>query len=425
MKQVLIIAYYFPPLGMGGVQRAAKWTKYLPSFGWQPHIVTVKDIEYYAHDLTLLEDVRCGTIYRTESFDPARVLARFRRRNPIDSKEKMTFSRKGVDAARRLFIPDSKIGWYPFAWRKLVLLAERIRPDAVISTSPPLTAHLLGMKFRKKFQIPWVADFRDYWLGGEYLYAPTFLHHYLHKKWARDVVKTADAVISISEPIRRSFLSMDSADAEKFYDIPNGFDPDDFQRIAPEKLPRKSLLYLGSLGGANDPSLFFRALKNLTRKNPAILLDWKFLFVGKGISAVAVPPEIGDRLQFVPYVSHSKAIAFLKGALALLFTLSANVNPGMVTGKIFEYIGSGKPIFAISPEGVVATELLRSYNFGTLITDLNPEVIADKLEDFLRIDWGEKSPASLRGFQEMYSRKNQTEKLIDVLDQITSEKTRN
>ncbi len=419
MKQVLIIAYYFPPLGMGGVQRAAKWAKYFPAFGWRPHIVTVKDIEYYAHDATLLEGVGSGSIYRTGSFDPARFLAKFRRRNSTDSGERATFSRKGIAAARQFFIPDSKIGWYPFAWRKLVQLAERIRPDAVISTSPPLTAHLLGMRLKKKFQIPWVADFRDYWLGGEYLYMPTFLHRYLHKKWARDVVQTADAIIAISEPIRQSFLSLDSAHAEKFYEIPNGFDPDDFRRIAPEKLPEKSLLYLGSLGGANDPSPFFRALKNL-QKNPTDLSDWQFLFVGEGISALTVPPEIGEMLQFVPYVSHDKAIALLKGASALLFTLSADVNPGMVTGKIFEYIASGKPIFAISPEGVVATKMLRSYNFGTVITDFNPEVISRELEDFLKTDWEKKSPAPPGIFQETYSRKNQTQKTAAVLNQITS-----
>jgi len=422
MKQVLIIAYYFPPLGMGGVQRATKWVKYFPAFGWQPHVVTVKDIDYYAHDITLLEDVRNRSIYRTGSFDPARVLAKFRRRDPINSEKKTDFSRKGVGVARRFFIPDSKIGWYPFAWRKLVHLVKRIQPDAVISTSPPLTAHLLGMKVKKKFGIPWVADFRDYWLGGEYLYTPTFLHRCLHKKWAQDVIRTADAVVSVSEPIRQSFLSMGAADTEKFYDIPNGFDLDDFRKVAPEKFPKKTLLYLGSLGGANDPSLFFRAVKDLFRRHSAVLSDWQFVFVGEGISTVSIPPEIQGSLLFMPYVSHEKAIALLKGASALLFTLSADVNPGMVTGKIFEYIASGKPIFAISPEGVVATKMLRSYNFGRLITDFNPGIISKELERFLGDDFEKESPAQFSRFQEIYSRKNQTKKLAAVLDQITSEK---
>ncbi len=421
MKRVLIIAYYFPPLGMGGVQRATKWVKYFPAFGWQPYVVTVKDIDYYAHDATLLEDVRDRSIYRTGSLDPARILAKFRKRDATDSGKRTDFSRKGVGFARRIFIPDSKIGWYPFALRKLGQLVKRFQPNVVISTSPPLTAHLLGMRVKRKFNIPWVPDFRDYWLGGEYLYTPTFLHRYLHKKWAGEAIWMADAVISVSEPIRQSLLSIGTLHPEKFYEIPNGFDPDDFQTVAPERFTKKTLLYLGSLGGANDPSLFFQAVKDLLRRNPAVLSDWQFLFVGEGISAITVPPEIRGSLQFRPYVSHKKAIAFLKGASGLLFTLSADVNPGMVTGKLFEYLASGKPIFAISPEGVVATSILKSYNFGRLVTDFNPEIVSRELENFLDGNFEENSLAFLHAFQKTYSRKNQTRKLAAILDKITSE----
>ena len=419
MKSALIIAYYFPPLGMGGVQRVTKWAKYLPQFGWQPYIVTVKNIQYYAYDPTLLEDVPNCFVYRTGSFDPARILAKFRKHKSDIKNEKLFFPKWGTHATRQFFLPDSKIGWYPFAWRKLVQIAGCIHPEVVISTSPPLTAHLLGMRFHKSYSVPWVVDFRDYWLKGEYVHFPTAIHRYFHERWAKNVVQLADAVITISDPIRQSFLSLDTDHQNKFYNIFNGFDPGDFEKVVPEKFSKKTLLYVGSTGGANDPTPFFRGIENLLKRKPKALQEWQILFVGQSISELAIPKNIRPFLQFVPYLPHKKAVAFLKGATALIFTLAPDVNSGMVTGKIFEYIASARPIFAIVPERTTATELLQSYNFGELITNFDEMTISEKLENFLKRDFTTEGPKSSKIFKQKYSRKYQTETLANILNKVS------
>lgn len=412
---------------MGGVQRVVKWTKYLPQYGWQPHILTVKPIRYYAYDETLLKEAAGSPIYRTGSFDPTRILAKLKKPDFTEKKRAVSQGSFWASGIRQFFIPDSKIGWYPFAWRKLVQLIRQVQPDAILSTSPPLTAHLLGMKAKVRFNLPWLADFRDYWLGGEFVYTPTGIHRFLHRKLAVRALQTADAVVSVSDPIQQSLLKIKASAAQKYFVIPNGFDPDDFEKVQPKNNSEKLFLYMGSLGGANDPGPFFRALGQLGQRNPAVLKNWKILFIGQPLAPQNLPAHVAEQVEFVPYVTHPAAIGYLKAAAALLFTLSANVNPGFVTGKIFEYIASGKPIFAISPAGVEATKILQEYNFGRVITDFNIDHISAELGSFLETDFGSASGKSIERLRSRYSRKKQTQKLASVLDRLekTGQKSQN
>ncbi len=206
MKRVLILAYYFPPLGMGGVQRVAKWVKFLPRFGWAPHILTVQPIRYHAFDASLLAEVDGIPVTRTESLDPARLAKRFfpRSENAAVPAQSVSSSGRLQKWLRFLLLPDSKIGWYPIAVRTARRLIDTLQPEAIISTSPPLTAHLVALHIKKSFGLPWVADFRDGWLGGEYVPTPTALHRFFHRRWARQVLKQADTVLAVSEPILKS-----------------------------------------------------------------------------------------------------------------------------------------------------------------------------------------------------------------------------
>ncbi len=420
MKRVLILAYYFPPLGMGGVQRAAKWAKFLPRFGWEPLILTVRPIRYHAFDPSLLEEVVKRPIFRTESFDPARLAARIFPARKETAPAAATTSGILPKLLRLLFLPDSKIGWFPFATKTARRLIEELRPRAVVTTSPPLTAHLVGLKLKKQFGLPWLADFRDYWLGGEYVPTPSPVHRYLHERWAQKVAFRADAVLAVSVPILASLKSLDPRAREKFEYLPNGFDPEDLKDLVPRKFEKKTLLYSGSLGGVNDPQFFFEGLKRLTQADPDLLRNWQIVVLGQPVQSVEVPAQIKKWIRFEPYTSHRESLGALLGATGLLFFLSPGVNPGMMTGKIFEYVASGRPIFAVLPDFSAAAEVLRTYAFGKMVTDFRTKTIARELKAFLQENWDTKRKAQRDHFLEIFSRENQTKRLSQILERIST-----
>ena len=420
MKRVLIVAYYFPPLGMGGVQRAAKWAKFLPRFGWEPLILTVRPIRYHAFDPSLLKEVSSLSVFRTESLDPARLAARI-----LPAHEKKVSSAaasSGVLARilRQWPLPDSKIGWFPFATKTAQRLIKQFRPNAILTTSPPLTAHLVGLKLKKKLDLPWVADFRDYWLGGEYVPTPTPLHRYFHRRWAGRVVRRADAVLAVSEPILDSLKSLDPATPGKFRYLPNGFDPEDFESLVPRKFEKKTLLYSGSLGGANDPQFFFEGLKRLVKTEPEVLKNWQVVILGQPLQSGLVPAEIEKWIRFEPYTSHGESLSALLGATGLLFVLSPRVNPGMMTGKILEYVASGRPIFAVLPDFSAAADVLREYGFGKIVTEFRPEAVAKALKAFLQKEWDVPAKENWENLRQLFSRENQTKQLSEILKEVTA-----
>ena len=420
MKRLLVVAYYFPPLGMGGVQRVVKWAKYLPQFGWEPHILSVKPIRYYAYDSSLLEEIQGISIDRTESWDLARLAERFFRKKAPRSSPKSPSVFPGQTRVRPFFLPDSKIGWYPFARKSGIRFIQKIRPDAILTTSPPLTAHLVGLELKKKSALPWVADFRDYWLGGEYVHVPTPLHAYFHRRWARQVLRRADAVVAISEPILESLRIFEPNAPSKFHFLPNGFDPADLRDLKPLNFPKKTLLYLGTLGGANHPGLFFEGLRLLVRQNKAALEGWEILFWGQPLKTVEIPAEIRPWIRRVPYTSHRESLAALLGAAGLLFFLAPTVNRGMVTGKIFEYVAAGRPIFAVLPSDTAAATILEQYGYGKTVTKLNAQAVAHQLEEFLSGKFKPRNDSKWNELKESFSRKKQTEKLAAILGDLVS-----
>ena len=170
MKRVLIISYNFPPMGMGGVQRATKFAKYLPSFGWEPIILTVKDVDYFAKDYTLLKELSSDTkVIRTGSFDPLRLsylLKSIMKKNKKSRGE--TYTPLKAKILSWLFFPDNKIGWIPFALSKGLKICKNEKIDLIFSTSPPPSLHLIGYFLKKLTGKVWLADFRDEWIGYQY-----------------------------------------------------------------------------------------------------------------------------------------------------------------------------------------------------------------------------------------------------------------
>ena len=413
---------------MGGVQRATKFARYLPDFGWQPHIITVKDIYYYAFDKTLLKEVGHLPISRAGSLDPARLARIFQlkkapssvRPAAIGAANKTGGPIAAAKIFRRVFYPDSKILWTPFAERHIRRKMKKTEFHAIYSTSPPVSAHLLAAKFG----LPWIADFRDYWSSGDRIYAPTEWHKRKSQRIMSKITERASKIIAVSEPIAETIRSFASEkNRNKVVVIPNGFDPADLEDVQPIKFDRFTISYLGSITQKSSPGMLFDVIDALLREQPEWREKIQFYFVGKHFefNPDSVPVSMRDIVHFQDYVPHNESLAYALGSQALLFLRSKDINKGMMTGKIFEYLGTGKPILALVPKHISAHELLRKMPNCYIAEPDQPARIRKALGDLLREHFGRTpDPQDSRDTPDYllpYVRQKQTEQLANLLNE--------
>ncbi len=390
-RKVLFLAYYFPPLGMGGVQRAAKLVKYLPQFGWEPMVVTVKEIAYFAKDTALAQEVEEARVYRSGSLDPQRLAALLRRAaGPAQVKTSSSgLGRlwKTYEALSKwLFVPDAKILWAPFALVRGAKLAAKERVRVVVTTSPPTSAHLVGLLLRSGLRCRWVADFRDQWTGGHLDLSPTVVHRALQRMLEKLVLKRADAVVCVSRALGASLSLKSSRRGLRLAVIPNGYDEEDFRHGPAPRWQRGRIVYCGSLSRLADPSNFLRACALLLAQRPQLRRQLRLVFVGSEIGhdfrSLAAELGLGELVEFTGYVAHRQAIQLLQSAEVLLLLLTGTTSRDVVPGKIFEYLRAGRPILAIIPPGETA-ELLHRYAPGAAIVENTVEAIARAIVEVL------------------------------------------
>ncbi|MBN1466425.1 hypothetical protein JXA02_11725, partial [candidate division KSB1 bacterium] len=341
MKNLLILTYYFPPLGLGGTQRVAKFVKYLPQFGWRPTVVTVKPIAYWARDESLMPDVQAARIVRTESYDPQRLLARLGR---LHIEAAPPSARRGAGAFIRqkvapfLLTPDSKILWHPFARQACCDLIRQDDFTALLTTSPPHSLHLIGRTIAKKFNLPWLVDFRDGWAGSHVVFEPTRWQRNRNLQQQKLVLRDASAVVAVSPGIVTSLQRSEGTD--KYFLIYNGFDPEDFSH-SQERGGQYTLCYSGTINRFADPEPLLDALLLLKRESPSQFRSLRLQFVGLdtlGNFAERVHARgLDEQVEIVGHRDHAEAVAFVQNAAALLLIAHARPTDTFIPGKTFEY----------------------------------------------------------------------------------------
>ena len=419
-RRVLILAYYFPPMGMGGVQRIGKFVKYLPQFGWTPEVITVKSVHYHASDPALLDDIPSVKVHRTESLDPLRLSLLFHRRKG-DVKTLTAGHGKLKILLDRLLIPDNKRLWLPFAlWRALKL--HRARPfDAIMTTSPPHSAHLAGCLLKKMLGIPWLADFRDGWW-----FEP---HEKRHTDWVqrrnenqlRRVFNSLNAAITVSEDLVQQFQNRTG---RPVYLIHNGYDTDDFPaEDASQCNPCFTLSYCGTLTAHMHPASFLDGVALALKQEPELETKLHLRWIGQAVG-LDLHSELEERglealSEHAGYLSHGQAIEAMMSSHALLFLLPRAYGPGVITGKIFEYLATGKPILAMARTGE-ASALIDRFSAGQRIDPENVQGAAQWIINAYR-QWKTQSlPVHPVNRQELrtLTRQAQTRQLASYLDKI-------
>ena len=374
MNNVLIVTYYWPPSGGAGVQRWLKFSKYLPEFGWKPVILTVDPdyATYPAIDPTLGNNLPENIeVHRTKATDWFRLYNSDKSKIPSSGfadyknaslKGKITRFLRG-----NLFIPDPRRGWNKFAFRKACDLIEKYNITRIITTSPPHSTQLIGLKVRKKYPgIKWISDLRDPWTDIYYYdqFYPTFVSRFIDGCYEKRVLRKADTIITVGPSLKKTFSSKAKGISNKIEVITNGYDEMDFKEAATSDPIRFTITYVGTLSEQYPISGFLKVLSLLKKSEPGFILR----FVGK------VPQNIADEIRaeispeyvdFIPYTNHDEAVRLMiHSSMLLLVIPDHSNNENIVTGKIFEYIASGKPILCLGPKNGDAAAILRQYNYG-------------------------------------------------------------
>lgn len=420
MKRVLVITYNWPPSGGIGVRRWLKFSKHLPSYGWEPVILTVDPLyaTYPALDTSLSGDVPPVEIHKTKATDWFRLLSSDKSKIPsagfamnTDNSFKGRFSRfiRG-----NFFIPDPRRGWNRYAFRKACEIIESQSIDRIITTSPPHSTQLIGLRLRKKYPaIRWIADLRDPWTDIYYYkkFYPTPVSRMIDSAYEKRVLQSADLITTVGNSLKALLGTKVPGIEEKIHVISNGFDEDDFSGIIAEQPDVFTIGYIGSLSGIYPINGFLDALRTVASKG----IKYRLSFTG------SVPAEIKDKLirgagvhdiSFTPFSSHTTALLNMLSASVLLLIIPDHESSrSIITGKMFEYLAACKPVICLAPADGDAAAILRETGHGRTYDYNDAAGIAGYIEELA-------SDSYLPGLTppESYSRKNIVKRVAELLE---------
>jgi len=424
MKKVLMIAYYFPPLGGAGTQRTTRFVKYLPKFEWIPTVITVKDNKYYSKDESFLNKIsREVEVIRIPGFE---FLNYYNQAKKIKLHKVISFLDK-ITA-----FPDSQTFWKNNVKRKL---SKSINPqnfNLIHATYGPGSNLVIGRWLKRHYNLPLVIDFRDEWANNPHIKSKIWLRlkQPIFVKLERQCIEVSDKVICLNEVMKENFLKRyPNENRDKFVVIPNGYDKDDFEIQKKSKSlffnsDKFNIVYTGSFYGLRSPRRFFESIIELIHEKPSYQEKLQIYLIGN-----VETPEVSDFIKkeplkkivkIIPYIPHDKLVQYLYNADLLLLIIGEMPGAeGVYTGKLFEYIAVGKPILAIVPPNGVAAKVIQETNSGFIANYLSIKNIK-KTIDFLYQEWG-KGELTIQQDKKAvvkYSAENLTKKLVNVFNEI-------
>lgn len=420
MKRLLIITYYWPPTGGSGVQRWVKFSKYLPQFDWQPVIYTPLNPERLATDESLLGDIpSCAELIKTpihEPYELYRLLtgsSASKEVNPISKSSKKSLkSRVSMWLRGNLFIPDPRVSWVAPSVRYLKKYLREHPVDAVVTTGPPHSMHLIGLGLKKAMGVKWIADFRDPWTEMFYYkhLSLTKASDRKHHRLEQQVLDSCDRVIAVSPPVRDDFAARTSTPVSL---ITNGYDEEDIPAEGTVEYSEKfRIVHTGLFAADGNPVELWQALGQRCKTDPDFRSRLQIRLCGK------TDPQIKQSLDLagleglyedLGYLPHDKVVREQRAASVLLLPLRREAEYAKVLpGKIFEYMASLRPVLGIGQCDGAAAKLLDSSGCGKFFEWED----ADGMMDFLL------SPPKVKADVEQYSRFRLTESLAGLLDEV-------
>jgi hypothetical protein len=442
-RRVLIVSYHFPPAGGGGVQRAAKFVKYLRRFGWEPSVLAADDPSVPVLDESLLADLPSDTIIeRAAPWEPGFGLRRtLSSRAPERGDAPAGLLGRAREGSARLLRagaslalqPDPQILWLPRAVRAGARLLERTAHHAIVATAPAYTNLVVGAALKRRFGLPLILDFRDeweisvdHWENRARDPASRALQAFLQ----RELLRRADAITATTgaSAARLSERAREVGSRAEATCIHNGFDDADVSRFRGHggdphpDFEGFSLVYTGTLWALCDVAPLVQAIERLAARSPELLARLRVVFVGRKTEAqareLARIARTPCRLLVEAYCDHERALGWMSTADALCVLLGDGRGASrVVPAKLFEYMAMQREILAIAPEGEAAA-IVRDHGAGAHFTPDQVDGIARWLTDRIR---GARPPAPTldeRLRVQGYSRVCQTSRLARILDDL-------
>ena len=424
-KKVLIITYYWPPAGGSGVQRWLKFSKYLRDFEIEPVIYTIDNPSYPILDKSSESEIpKDLEILKQAIFEPNSMLSFFGRNNKKESagflNPNPTFFGSIIQYIRaNYFIPDARKFWIQPSVNFLSNYLENNHIDAIITTGPPHSMHLIGLELKKKLGIKWISDFRDPWTEIDYFQQLPLTKKATkkHQDLEQEVLINSDMVVVVGETMKEKFLKH----TKRIKVLTNGFDT--IEDLSTQKLDEKfSITHVGLMNFDRNPTILWKVLNEISNTNPDFKNDLRIKLIGKIDDAVIQDLKVFDHntIETIPYLDHKDVGKYQASSQVLL--LSINEVPsakGIITGKIFEYLQAKRPILAIGPEDGDAAMILKNTNAGTIIGFKNKTVLKATILNLYK-DYKEGVLFVKSINIEQYHRKNITSQLAEVIKKVVS-----
>ncbi len=421
MKRVLLITYDFPPTGGSGVQRPTKFAKYLPTYGWQPVVLTTRLGRPVARDPSLLADVADVEVHRVAAPNPYRTVKRMRRMLGIEKRLRAEPVSADLGRVRgwnpqAWLIPDAKVFWVPFGFAWAATLPKHKRCDLVLSTIPTPSAAILGWQIARMWKVPHVVDYRDPWADGFFIPERIRPLKAFEMYLERNILRHASAAVIVGErelaEIRRFVLDPPLP----IEVISNGYDESDFLDVKQKRPEGKFVIaHVGVLYQQKDLSGLLRGLQILAARTHDLVREVHFVQVGT--VAVGTRKQLDEmqkvvRVSVIPPVSHPDAIAYMLGADLLCQPTFDNAMPG----STFEYLRAGRPILGIGDEAADLGKLLVQFGRGEVFAGRDGVGIADfirrVMENRFRVGHGIDDDIS------PLSRENGVNRLAELLNRV-------
>lgn len=436
-KRILIIAYFFPPLGGSGVQRTLKFVKYLRNFGWEPIVVTVgksgsglidetlfldvpKDIEIIRIDVK--NEIDINFINRIIEIQHGVVQDNFLMNQYIH------ILNNNLDKLDNIIqIPDQSIFFAKEAIDNLNELVDMNEIDIIYSTSGPYSDHIIGYYLKQRFRKPWIVDFRDEWTNNAYVeYDENGFLYKILRKMECEIINASDKVLTTTPIATTNYINNFNIEKSKVNTLTNGYDEDDFKNLQSKEYynSKFQIMHNGIFYMIRTPETFLKALKNIINANPSIKDDFVVNFTQTSNDAYwkkyVAKLGLEDNINFLGYLSHNESLKYANQAdLLLLVVGPGEKNKSVYPGKIFEYLRLGKKILSLSPNGSIVDRLIEHTERGMNIDFDNVWQIENYLLDCY-LSWKNKLVTNFKITDQIrkFERKILTEEFSDICNQL-------
>lgn len=436
LKRVLIVAYYWPPAGGPGVQRWLKFAKYLPECGWEPTLLVPDGAAYPVMDASLESDIpRSLKVIRVPIFEPYETALRLFQKQGAERLGSGGTEQSGWTGTLlrwmrgNVLLPDPRVLWRRPATRAAALAIRKMTAagqpfDAIVTTGPPHSVHLIGRALKKRFGLPWLADFRDLWREMDYLqdFLPTSRTNRRHAQMEASVLNLADAITHASPSAADSFAANGAeGTAQKLHLLYNGWDPKD---LGADAEPPASLAagqfhlgHFGSLFPTRDMPGLWKAIHQWNQAVPAGRIPIHIHLYG------SISPPVRHSLHRHlddgewtdhGYVNHTEAVHRMNTMDALLLVQNDNdTGQRSIPGKAFEYLATGQPLAVVTPVPSDLATLVSSWG-------LAPTPHADETGFLSLLDGLFDGQSQLEGLASKYTRQALTRELAQHLNAMVA-----